>query len=210
MVRTRSDEKRRQIIRVAAEAFLELGYERTSMLTIAERMRGSKQTLYNHFGSKEDLLRAVLEFDVGEIADQAMAEFLGQKSLRKGLVRLGEIYLERQLAPLAISNMRIVATQPAETGIGEHHYQNILCVAWKRFADAFKVLMDEGKLRQADPWLAVMHFKGLMLQDLLERQLLNAAKQAQPKEVRAAVRQAVDAFLTVYGNEEPGPKPARG
>ena len=128
MVRTRSDEKRREIIRVAAEAFQELGYERTSMLTIAERMRGSKQTLYNYFPSKEDLLRAVLDFDVGEVADQAMEEFLGEKSLRKGLTRLGEIYLARQLAPLAISNMRIVATQPAESGIGEDFYQNILCV----------------------------------------------------------------------------------
>ena len=45
MVRTKSDDKRQKIIQVAAEAFQELGYERTSMLTIAERMRGSKQTL---------------------------------------------------------------------------------------------------------------------------------------------------------------------
>jgi AcrR family transcriptional regulator len=208
MVRTRSDEKRRDIIRVAAETFQELGYERTSMLTIAERMRGSKQTLYNYFPSKEDLLRAVLEYDVGEVADRGMEELLGEKSLRKGLTRLGEIYLARQLAPLAISSMRIVATQPAASGIGEDFYQNILCVAWKRVADAFKALMAEGKLRRADPWLAAMHFKGLMLQDLVERQLLNAAKKADSKEVEAAVRQAVDAFLRIYGNEEP--RGARG
>ena len=98
-MRTRSEEKRREIIRVAAQAFEELGYERTSMLTIAERMSGSKQTLYNYFPSKEDLLRAVLDFDVGEVADQAMQEFLAEKSLRAGLVRLGTIYLTRQLAP---------------------------------------------------------------------------------------------------------------
>ena len=152
----------------------------------------------------------MLDFDVGEVADQAMEEFLGEKSLRKGLTRLGEVYLARQLAPLAISNMRIVATQPAQSGIGEDFYQNILCVAWKRVADAFKALMAEGKLRRADPWLAAMHFKGLMLQDLLERQLLNAAKQADPKEVEAAVKQAVDAFLRIYGNEEPKPRKARG
>src|SRR6476661_2570030 len=103
MVRTRSDEKRREIIRVAAETFQELGFERTSMLTIAERMRGSKQTLYNYFRSKEDLLRAVLDFDVGEVADEALEELVAEKSLRKGLTRLGEVYLARQLAPLAIS-----------------------------------------------------------------------------------------------------------
>jgi len=209
MVRTRSDQKRREIIRVAAEAFQELGYERTSMLTIAERMSGSKQTLYNYFPSKEDLLRAVLDFDVGEVADQAMKEFVGEKSLRKGLTRLGETYLTGQLAPMAISNMRIVATQPAESGIGEDFYQNTLCVAWKRVADAFKALMAEGRLRRSDPWLAAMHFKGLMLQDLLERQLLNAAKHTDIKEVEAAVKQAVDAFLRIYGNEEPKPRKAR-
>jgi len=209
MVRTRSDEKRREIIRVAAESFQELGYERTSMLTIAERMRGSKQTLYNYFPSKEDLLRAVLDFDVGDIADQAMEQFLGEKNLRKGLTRLGEIYLARQLAPLAISNMRIQATLPAESGIGEDFYQNILRVAWKRVADAFKALMAEGKLRRANPWLAAMHFKGLMLQDLLERQLLNAAKHADPKEVEAAVKHGVDAFLRIYGNDDTGTKRAR-
>ena len=209
-MRTRSDEKRREIIRVAAESFQELGYERTSMLTIAERMRGSKQTLYNYFPSKEDLLRAVLDFDVSDIANQAMEQFLGEKNLRKGLTRLGEVYVARQLAPRAISNLRIQATLPAESGIGEDFYQNILCVAWKRVADAFKALMAEGKLRRADPWLAAMHFKGLMLQDLLERQLLNAAKHAEPKEVEAAVKHGVDAFLRIYGNEEPKPRKVRG
>ena len=209
MVRTRSDEKRRQIIRVAAETFQELGYERTSMLTIAERMRGSKQTVYNYFRSKEELLRAVLAFDVGDVADQALDEFRAEKSLRKGLARLGEVYLARQLAPAAISNIRTVATQPAESGVGEDFYQNILCAAWKRVADAFKELMAQGKLVRADPWLAAMHFKGLVLQDLLERQLLNAAKRTTPKEVEFAAKQAADAFLKIYGLEEAKPKRAR-
>ena len=209
MVRTKSDEKRREIIRVAAETFQELGFDRTSMLTIAERMRGSKQTLYNYFGSKEELLRAVLDFDVSEVADQALNELGAQKSLRKGLARVGEIYLARQLAPLAISNFRIVSTQPAESGLGEDFYQNILCAGWKRVADAFKQLMSEGQLRRADPWLAAMHFKGLVLQDLLERQLLNAARRADAREVEEAARNAADAFLKIYGAQQARPKAAR-
>lgn len=202
MVRTKSDEKRREIIRVAAETFQELGFERTSMLTIAERMRGSKQTLYNYFESKEDLLRAVLAFDVGEVADKAVDELQAAKNLRNGLARLGEIYLTRQLSPLAISNIRNVATQPAETGIGVDFYQNILCAAWKRVANAFKTLMAEGRLRSADPWIAAMHFKGLVLQDLLERQLLNAASQTEAKEIAGAAKQAAEAFLRIYGNTQ--------
>ena len=209
MVRTKSDEKRREIIRVAGEAFQELGYERTSMLTIAERLRGSKQTLYNHFGSKEELLRAVLDSDVGDVADQALEAFHAEKDLRKALTRLGEIYLVRQLAPLAISNMRIVATQPPESTIGAEFFQNVVCVAWKRVADAFKTFMGEGKLRRADPWLAAMHFKGLALQDLLERQLLGSATKADPKEITAAAKHAADAFLKIYGTDNSKPKGRR-
>ncbi len=208
-MRTRSEDKRREIIRVAAEAFEELGYERTSMLTIAERLRGSKQTLYNYFPSKEDLLRAVLDFDVGDIADRAMQEFMAEKSLRKGLVRLGDLYLTGQLAPRAVSNIRIVATQPAESNIGTEFYRNTLCVAWKRVADTFKALMADGKLRRADPWLAAMHFKGLVLQDLLERQLLGAAKATDPKEIATAAKHAADAFLRIYGPDTETPKAAR-
>jgi len=202
VVRTQSDDKRREIIRVAAEAFQDLGYERTSMLTIAERLRGSKQTLYNYFPSKEDLLRAVLDFDVGEVADQALEELFTEKSLRKGLTRLGTIYLTRQLAPLAISNFRIVSTQPAESKLGKEFYENILCVAWKRLADAFESLMAEGQLRRADPWLAAMHFKGLVLQDLLERELLGAAKSTAAREIEASAKQAADAFLRIYAPGE--------
>jgi AcrR family transcriptional regulator len=206
MVRTRSDEKRREIIRVAAQAFQELGYERTSMLTIAERMSGSKQTLYNYFGSKEDLLRAVLDFDVSEVADQAMDEFFAEKSLRKGLERLGTVYLTRQLAPLAISNMRIVSTQPPESKIGEDFYQNVLCRAWKRVADLFRSLMSQGNLRRADPWLAAMHFKGLVVQDLIERELLGAAKSTGAKEIEASAKHAAEAFLRIYGADDSTPK----
>lgn len=205
-MRSRSEEKRREILRVAAQTFEELGYERTSMLTIAERMRGSKQTLYNYFPSKEELLRAILDLDVSEVADQAMQEFRAEKNLRKGLVRLGIVYLTRQLAPLAISNMRIVATQPTDSDIGEQFYKDVLCAAWARLADTLKQLMSEGRLRRADSWLAAMHFKGLVLQDLLERQLLGATKSADPNEIEAAAKHAADAFLRIYGAEQAAPK----
>lgn len=209
-MRTRSEDKRRQIVRVAAQAFEELGYERTSMLTIAERMSGSKQTLYNYFPSKEDLLRAVLDFDVADVADQAMQEFLAETSLRKGLMRLGELYLAGQLAPRAISNIRIVATQPPESNIGADFYRDILCAAWRRVADAFKSLMNEGKLRRADPWVAAMHFKGLTVQDLFERQLLGATKSIDPKKIETAAKHAADAFLRIYGNESAPKRSGRG
>lgn len=208
-MRTRSEEKRREIVRVAAQAFEELGYERTSMLTIAERFKGSKQTLYNYFPSKEDLLRAVLVFDVGEIADQALSEFRAENDLREGLVRLGIVFLNGQLASLSISNVRNVSTQPAESKIGEQHWETVLRPAWERVADAFESLMKEGRLREADPWRAAMHWKGLALLDLFDRRLLGAMPKVDQREIEEAARSAADAFLKIYGPDKPAPKARR-
>ena len=199
MVRTKSDEKRRDIVRVAREAFQEFGFDRTSMNVIAERLGGSKQTLYNYFASKDDLLRAVLDFEVGEAADRAVEDLLSEKSVRNGLIRLGREYLERQLAPQSISNLRIVVSQAPSSDLGRDFYHNILCVAWKRVAAAFDRLMDDGQLSRADPWLATMHYKGLVLQDTLERELLGASEAIDPDEIHVAATQAADAFLKIYG-----------
>jgi hypothetical protein len=46
-----------------------------------------------------------------------------------------------------------------------------------------------------------MHFRGLVLQDLLERRLLNASKSTSAGEIEAAARHAADAFLRIYGKD---------
>src|SRR6185436_21163077 len=106
-MRARSEEKKLEIIQIAAELFDDLGYERTSMSAIAARVGGSKATLYGYFASKEELLRAVLDHDVNEEADRLLHEFLVEKDLRSGLVRLGISYLSRHHSRAA--NIRTVA-----------------------------------------------------------------------------------------------------
>ncbi|MFN0144871.1 MAG: TetR/AcrR family transcriptional regulator [Dehalococcoidia bacterium] len=51
---------RAAIISAAAELFTELGFERTSIQLIAERASTGLGTVYGYFGSKEELLTAVV------------------------------------------------------------------------------------------------------------------------------------------------------
>lgn len=191
-MRVRTEEKRHEIIRVAATLFEELGYERTSMSTIAARVGGSKATLYGYFPSKEELLRAVLDHDVNEEADRLMHEFLAEKDLRRGLIRLGISYLSRHHARAA--SIRTVANQP----IAQEFYQNVLRPAWQRLADRFATMMKEGRLKFADPWTTAMHWKGLNEWDMLERHLLSANATTDPNDIVTAATAAADAFLKVY------------
>jgi len=54
-VRGKSDTKRQQILEAASEVFLANGFEGTRMDQVAEHSGVSKQTVYSHFGNKDDL-----------------------------------------------------------------------------------------------------------------------------------------------------------
>jgi AcrR family transcriptional regulator len=57
----RGEELRRHILFAAKDVFLETGYERASMDTVAARAGTSKRSLYAHFESKDRLFLAVLD-----------------------------------------------------------------------------------------------------------------------------------------------------
>ncbi|WP_394823168.1 TetR/AcrR family transcriptional regulator [Pendulispora albinea] len=54
-----ADDTRERIVRVGVEQFLSRPYEEVTLQTLAEAARVSRQTLLNHFGSKEGLLEIV-------------------------------------------------------------------------------------------------------------------------------------------------------
>lgn len=201
MARVRTDEKRSEIIRIAADLFEQVGYDRCSMAALSERLGGSKATLYGYFPSKEELLRAVLDFQVATDADKIMREFPAKEDLRESLILLGTAYLNKRMSPLPVMNIRTIVTQPACSTMGKDFCNNIIRPAFQRLADKFEKLMDEGKLKRADPEVVMMHWKGLCDWDFFERRLLGAIDGPDPKEVKRAVTLAADAFLTLYGIE---------
>ena len=199
-MRTKSEAKRLEIVRVAAELFEELGFERTSMNMVAERLGGSKQTLYNYFRSKDELLRAVLQQDLGEGVEIIIQAYpRGEKNLKKALTRLGVAWLSRRLAPQPIANLRIVANQPAESKLGEEFFETVMKPNAQRVCHIFEELMDEGRLISAKPWTMAMQWKGLIEQDLLERRLLGAMPTIDPEAIESAAMSGAEAFLKIYG-----------
>jgi AcrR family transcriptional regulator len=204
-MRVRTENKRQEIIDVAGQLFEELGYDRTSMSLISQRLGGSKATLYGYFRSKEDLFLATINFNITANAEILTRALLSAPTLREGLIGLATNYLHLRLGPQPVSNFRIVSNQPAETGIGRMFYHNLIRPAWQALANRFKIMMDEGRLRRADPWIAAMHWKGLIEGDLLERRMLGVIDKPDPKEVDRMAVAATDAFLQVYGAKAAAP-----
>ena len=57
----RARDTRDEILDVATDLFIELGYEKTSLREIAERVGVTKAALYYHFESKEEIFRTLLQ-----------------------------------------------------------------------------------------------------------------------------------------------------
>ncbi|HZC39012.1 MAG TPA: TetR/AcrR family transcriptional regulator [Sphingomicrobium sp.] len=205
MARVRTEEKRADIVRIASEAFNELGYDRCSMATISERLGGSKATLYGYFCSKEELLRAVLQCQVASEFDRIMEEFHEQVDLRAALIKLGIGYHNKRLSSLPVANIRAIVNQPPCSKMGKEFYESVIRPAFEDMAQRFEMLMDKGRLKRADPWVALMHWKGLNDWDLFERRIMGAISGPEDVEVEKVATLAADAFLKLYGTKKSGP-----
>jgi AcrR family transcriptional regulator len=205
LARVRTEQKRDEIVRVATELFEKHGYDRCSMAALSERLGGSKATLYGYFPSKEDLLRAVLDCQVATDADRMVQDFPSCPDLRESLILLGTGYLNKRTSSLPITNIRMVANQPAGSTMGKEFYENIIHPAFERLANRFEKLMDEGKLKRADPEVVTMHWKGLCDWDLFERRLLGVIDGPDPKLIKKVATLAADAFLKLYAPDEAKP-----
>lgn len=202
MARVRTEEKRDEIVRIASEAFNELGYDRCSMATISDRLGGSKATLYGYFSSKEELLRAVLQCQVASEFDRIMHELHEEPDLREGLVKLGTAYLKKKLSSLPVANIRCIVNQPPCSTMGKEFYEGVIHPAFNKIAAQLQVLMDQGRLKQADPWVALMHWKGLHDWDFFERRLIGVITGPEDVDIERVATLGADAFLKLYGTED--------
>jgi AcrR family transcriptional regulator len=205
VARVRTEEKRSEIVRVASELFNELGFDRCSMATISERLGGSKATLYGYFCSKEELLRAVLQCQVASEFDRIMEEFHEEADLRAALIELGIGYHNKRLSSLPVANIRAIVNQPPCSKMGKEFYETVIRPAFEDMAQRFEMLMDKGRLKRADPWVALMHWKGLNDWDLFERRIMGAISGPEDVDVEKVATLAADAFLKLYGTEKSSP-----
>jgi TetR/AcrR family transcriptional regulator, mexJK operon transcriptional repressor len=81
--RSKSEEKRQQILDAAGYLFCRDGYEAVSMEQVAKTADVSKQTVYSHFGNKEELFCTAIECKCAEHqlreqpdGDRPVAEYL--------------------------------------------------------------------------------------------------------------------------------------
>ncbi|WP_262690983.1 TetR/AcrR family transcriptional regulator [Kordiimonas aestuarii] len=106
--RPRDSEKNSAIIDAASVLFLENGFDGTSMDEVAKRAGVSKQTVYSHFSSKEQLFSEAIHITIAKYFPDAALEMVEIHTLESDLVAVAETYARLLLSDQAIAMHRVL------------------------------------------------------------------------------------------------------
>ncbi len=206
-MRVKTDARRQAILDAAAEVFRETGFERATMSAISDRVGGSKATLYGYFGSKEELFLAVV-FSAVDLEAEAVFDTLKLGGdLRRALEKFGALYLKLRISPEVTAIQRMIMAESGRSDLGCRIYERGPKKCWLEAAELIEQLMDAGRLRRADPWIAASQLKALLECGVVDRAILGVEPDPSPETLRKASREAVDTFLRAFG--QPGGEVAK-
>ena len=203
-MKVRTEARREAILEVASQAFLEFGFERTSMAEIVHRIGGSKSTIYGYYPSKEALFLAVTQA-AGERHIQSAFEALAAHDVRIGIQEaLGKLC--QKLAVLMCSQElaathRMVLAEAGRSNVGALFYEAGPKRGIADIAEFFHRAMEQGCMRQGDPTVAAQQFLALVQAEIQPRWYYKELPALTDEQIKDMVSRAMTTFSHAYAIE---------
>lgn len=201
---TRMERTRGTIVAAAADVFLRDGFLGASMDDVAATAGVSKQTVYSHFQSKEELFLAVIRGMVGTAADQVqgdVSEPADDVPVERFLLVSAIAQLTRLMTPRLLQLRRIIIAEAdrfPELGAALHERGPTRSI--DRLAEGLKRYAESGAIRAADVRAAASHFHWLVIgAPVNDAMMLGNRAIPSPEALAAHAREAVRIFLAAYG-----------
>lgn len=156
--------RKSDILRKAAQVFLELGYDATSMNVVAERADVTKMGLYYHFDSKQELLFSIMSYamDVLERATLAASE-----AARDSKERLRNLIHTLATQTTEQEDGAFVILVIDETNALEGEDRKIITARKRAYVETIRAALEaldaEGQLRRLDTTVAAFTLVGMVL-----------------------------------------------
>lgn len=197
----RGEKRRREIAAVAEHVFFELGFAETTMQAIAARAGASKETLYRHFGSKEELFGEIVSGRARSWLEDLDEKFEKPGSVEDVLRTIGLKMLESILQADAISLCRTVVAESARNpelgalffAVGPERVRT-------RLGEFLAAATRRGELRCADPNCAARIFLGAVISSFhLGCLVLAEPPRMTRAEMRTHIDEVVATMMARYG-----------
>ncbi|EQD77215.1 transcriptional regulator, TetR family protein [mine drainage metagenome] len=163
----------------------------------------SKQTVYNHYGSKEDLFASMIRSSCREILKVLQSAAL--KGNPQSLLRLvGEHFLEMALDPAKIALRRVLLPEiPRFPELGQIYYRSGPAYLRQFLAGYLSEQNANGTLEVADPALMADQFIGMFAACSLKAEL-GIQPEMDEGERKRYIDHAVDLLIRAAQSAHPG------
>ncbi len=201
----RAAAKRAAIIDGAIACFLSGGYAGTSVDEIADRAGVSKQTVYEHFGGKEQLFTEIVMGTIDEVGQpffdrlQALEATEAPEHLEAFLRALARELAAVVKEPRLLDLRRLVIAEVTRfPQLGRAFADRGPGRTVDALAARFERLDHDGVLRVADPHLAAQQFNWLVLSIPINRAMFDPSTRFTQAELDRHADEAVRVFLAAY------------
>ena len=201
--------RRAAILKAASELFLEHGYEKTSLSQILVRAGGSKSMIYEQFGDKAGLFRAVM-LDLNE---NIFAMIVGDAPRGSDpeliLKTVGRKFIKTLLDDKLLAITRLVyAEGPNHPEVAEIFFTQGYDAGFESLADYLETILPQRMPRARLLQLSMMFFE-MMKGDAVDRRIASVKQQRSQRELNEQVDLAVQWLLQALGLSTPPVAPKR-
>lgn len=172
---SRREGRRKAILDAAETLFLERGFTSVSLFEIVRRSGGSLATVYEMFGNKQGLLRAVVERRAQERM-VALREVYGIGQSAAAILRaMAMSQHEYAMAPQTTALMRLVISESlTDPEFGRKFHRDMQSHYVEKLADAFRSWNADGRADIDDPEAAAELYYAMIMCDAPVKALLGS------------------------------------
>jgi AcrR family transcriptional regulator len=195
-----------EIERAAYAVLDDKGYEATSMLAVARAARASNETLYNWYGDKTGLFRALVRRNAAEVKALLEAELAAGGDALAILGRVGPVLLALVTSDRAVALNRAAAADP--TGdLG----RAIAAEGRETVAPLIAAVLAQGRAKGQlafdDLAMACETYLGLLIGDLQIRRVVGRMPQPDAEAIAQRAAIALRHMLRLFSPSDPTRKP---
>lgn len=194
-VRSKSEEKRQLILDAATDCFCNDGFVTTSMDKIAKQAGVSKQTVYSHFGNKDELFGEAISqrcksFQMSTMPADVLAE------PRKALTAFAQGFIELLLSKEGMAIHRVCLSESQKNPrVSQLFYAAGPEPVIKSVSELLAAYHQQGLLVAHDSHMAAIQFLSMIKGEAYMRREYNTERQISNDEIQRYIKLTVAMFL---------------
>lgn len=191
------ERRRERILEIASEVVLDHGYARATMAMVAQRLGGSKATLYAYFRNKEELCEAIVQ----RLCDRlliALDDAGAQPDLEGQLMEVGMTFMQLLVSDQGVRTLHLTVEGARSNSDLARRFETVGLGFIGKLAKLLQQADARGEISTPAPADAANVFISLMRGDLHFRRLLNVVPEPSLDQMRAEVTQAIRVFLAAF------------